>query len=191
MSTEQYPIYIKNMVCPRCITAVKNVLINLDLPFHQITLGKVDLIHALNEFQRLQLEKDLNILGFELLESGKSILISKIKTLIIDQIHHTYSPLGENYSSFISQNLYHEYSYLSRLFSSVEGITIEKFISKQKIEKVKELLFYNELSLSEIAFQLDYSSVSYLSTQFKKETGMTTTEFKSIHKPVHKNIDSI
>ncbi len=130
-------------------------------------------------------------MGFELLETGKSALISQIKSLIIGQIHYKTESLKVNFSTFLAESLHHDYSYLSRLFSSVEGITIEKFITQQKIERVKELLFYNQLTLSEIAFQLDYSSTAHLSSQFKKETGMTPSAFKSQHKPGHRHLDSI
>jgi AraC-like DNA-binding protein len=126
-----------------------------------------------------------------LLEPGKSVLISKIKTVIIEQIHHAQEPLSINFSSLISDKLNHEYAYLSRLFSSVEGITIEKFIVLQKIEKVKEYLIYNQMTLSEIANEMKYSSVAHLSSQFKKETGMTPTQFKSQSSHHRKPLDKL
>ncbi|UII26361.1 AraC family transcriptional regulator [Fulvivirga maritima] len=184
-------LYIKNMVCPRCISAVENTLSQLNLQAEKVQLGQVDLAEELNETTKEALKIKLNEVGFELLESAKSSLISQIKSLIIEQIHHKEEPLNENFSSFIAEHLNHEYSYLSKLFSSVEGVTIEKYIARQKIEKVKELLFYNELSLSEIALKMNYSSVAYLSTQFKKETGMTPTQFKQMHKPGHSSLDKV
>ncbi|MDW7692140.1 AraC family transcriptional regulator [Flammeovirgaceae bacterium SG7u.111] len=184
-------LYIKNMVCPRCVLAVEGVLKEMQVPYFKVELGRVQLDSTLNDQQKNVFEEKLEAFGFELLEPGKSTLISKIKTLIIKQVHHKEKALTENFSTFLAEQLHHEYSYMSRLFSSVEGVTIEKFIAAQKIEKVKELLFYNELTLSEIAFQMDYSSVAYLSTQFKKETGMTPTAFKKMHKPGHRNLDSI
>ncbi|RKQ43203.1 AraC family transcriptional regulator [Roseivirga pacifica] len=184
-------LHIKNMVCPRCISAVQNTLNELNIAFDKIELGQVSLKKAISSEQRMELSHKLASQGFELLESVKSSLISSIKSLIIAQIHHSETALSENFSSYIANQLNHEYSYLSRLFSGVEGITIEKFIAQQKIEKVKELLFYNELSLSEIAFRMQYSSVAYLSTQFKKETGMTPTDFRKMKKPGHKRIDGI
>lgn len=184
-------IHIKNMVCPRCILAVTDLLNNLKIKFQEVQLGKVTFAEPIEKKKFTLLNSQLTVLGFELLESGKSSLISKIKTLIIEQIHHSKDPLKENFSTFLAEKLHHEYSYLSRLFSAVEGITIEKYIARQKIEKVKELLFYNEQTLSEIAFQMDYSSTAYLSTQFKKETGMTPTQFKDMHQPGHRHLDSI
>ncbi|UII24023.1 helix-turn-helix domain-containing protein [Fulvivirga ligni] len=184
-------LYIKNMVCPRCIVAVENVLQDMQLQVQKIQLGQVDLEKEITESDKEKLKVKLEQVGFELLEPGKSSLISQIKSLIINQIHHNKVALQENFSTYLSEQLHHEYSHLSRLFSSVEGITIEKFIARQKIEKVKEYLFYDELSLSEIAFKMNYSSVAYLSTQFKKETGMTPTAFKQMHKPGHKSLDGI
>ena len=124
----------------------------------------------------------LNQIGFEILEPGKSALINKVKLIIIDLIHNSEVSQNANLSTILSEELHQEYSYLSRLFSSVEGITIEKFTLKQRIEKVKELLFYDQLNLSEIAFKMNYSSVAHLSNQFKKETGMNTSDFKKLHK---------
>jgi AraC-like DNA-binding protein len=188
---EEHRLHIKNMVCPRCTMAVENTLNALNIPFHQVELGEVLLKEALSSRDHNLLKEQLGSLGFELLEKGKSALISRIKTLLIQQIHHEKEALNINFSVFLAEKLNYEYSYLSRLFSSVEGITIEKFITQQKIEKVKELLFYNELSLAEIAFQLNYSSAAYLSTQFKKETGMTPSQFKKNRHPSRWEIDQI
>ena len=182
-------LHIKNMVCPRCIMAVERLLDVLKIEYNTVQLGEVVLKRALSEEQHRILQKELDDLGFELLGSRKSVLISKIKTLIIKQVHYDKEPLNELYSTYLSQKLFHDYGYLSHLFSSVEGMTIEKFIVKQKIERVKELLFYNELTLSEIAHHLNYSSVSHLSTQFKKESGMTPSEFKKLNKPAHRALD--
>ena len=184
-------LHIKNMVCPRCVMAVQNILRELEIEAIDVSLGMVTLTHEMDARKTKKLSARLTELGFELLESVRTSLISQIKTLIVEQIHHSKEPLKENFSTFLSANLHHEYTYLSRLFSSVEGITIEKYIAKQKIEKVKELLFYDELTLSEISFQMDYSSAAYLSTQFKKETGMTPTQFKMTHLPGHRHLDDI
>jgi len=191
MSAEDKSIYIKNMVCPRCISAVEGIFFDLEVKIKDVELGQVFLENQLSREKIDQLNEALNKIGFEILEPGKSSLISRIKSLIIDQIHHSDESLKINYSTFLSDKLHHDYSYISRLFSSVEGITIEKFITQQKIEKVKELLFYDEMSLTEIAYRMDYSSTAYLSTQFKKETGMTPTDFKNSHLPGHHNLDSI
>ncbi|PWH85055.1 helix-turn-helix domain-containing protein [Brumimicrobium oceani] len=182
-------LHIKNMVCPRCITAVENVLQEMKISFEKIELGQVEINQELNDSLRENLSKKLNSLGFELLSSGKSQLISEIKTAIIQQIHHSKEPLTVNFSNFLSEKLNYDYTYLSRLFSGVEGITINRFIVIQKIEKVKELLFYDEMTSAEIAHQLNYNSVAYLSGIFKKETGMTLTQFKELRGSNRKGID--
>ncbi|WP_262888978.1 helix-turn-helix domain-containing protein [Cryomorpha ignava] len=184
-------IHIKNMVCPRCIAAVESVLQEIDIPYNSIKLGEVELKTDLPDAKRKMLADKLNILGFELLESDRSKTISQIKGLIINQIHHKKEKLKVNLSTFLADNLHQDYSSLSRLFSSVEGITIEKFAMRQKIERVKELLFYDEHNLSEIAYEMEYSSVAHLSTQFKKETGMTPTEFKRNKSAVRSSIDGL
>ena len=184
-------ILIKNMVCPRCIEAVKKTLMDTHIEFESIELGKVALPRDLEGSKKSELSKSLQEKGFELLEKKSAALISQIKSLIIEQIHHRDQGMSENFSSFLSINLNHEYTSLSRLFSQVEGITIEKYITRQKIERVKEFLFYDQLSLSEIAFELGYSSVAYLSAQFKKETGMTPSEFKKNQGLKRKSLDQI
>lgn len=187
----QNKIHIKNMVCPRCIDTVAEMLRDIKIEVTSIQLGEVIIPHKLNKDEKQALQNRLSERGFELLEDNKSKFIGKIKSIIVDTIHYSKEPVNSNFSTLLSDQLHHDYSYLSRLFSSVEGITIEKFILSQKIEKVKELLFYDELTLSEIAFQMNYSSVAHLSSQFKKETGMTTTEFKKQRKPGHRSLDSI
>ncbi|WP_192349728.1 AraC family transcriptional regulator [Algoriphagus sp. Y33] len=184
-------IYVKNMVCPRCIASVKEVLNRLQLPYSTVELGKI-VLDSHPEFpQKKQLAESLEARGFELLEEGKSTLISQIKSILIGQIQHSDQPMSENYSSFISENLMHEYTYLSKLFSQVEGITIEKYITRLKIERVKELIFYKEKSLSEIADLLNYSSVAYLSSQFKKETGMSPSAFRKQGSHKQTSLDKI
>lgn len=171
--------------------AVNDILNKLEIKFQDIHLGQVLLAESVEDHKLKRLNQDLDALGFELLEPGKSSLISQIKSVIIDQIHHKQEPLSINFSSLIAAKLHHEYSYLSRLFSSVEGITIERFIVLQKVEKVKELLIYNQMTLSEISLEMNYSSVSHLSAQFKKETGMTPTQFKSQARPNRKSLDNL
>jgi AraC-like DNA-binding protein len=184
-------LLIKNMVCPRCIDAVKDSLEDSKIQFEAVELGKVRLQSSLTSTQKDHLSKSLESKGFELLESRTSALISQIKTLIIEQVHHSDQRLGENFSSFLAERLGQEYSSLSKLFSQVEGITIEKYVTRQRIERVKEFLFYDQLSLSEIAFKMDYSSVAHLSSQFKKETGMAPTEFKKSHSVPRKSLDKV
>ena len=179
------------MVCPRCIMSVKSILQDLSIQFNNIALGQVEMAEEMTKYQRALLEERLLAVGFELLEPGKSAIISKIKTVVIEQIHYSNEPISVNFSNLISNKLHHEYAYLSRLFSSIEGITIEKFIAKQKIERVKELLFYGQMSLSEIAHDMNYSSVAHLSSQFKKEIGITPTQFKSQENPNRKSLDDL
>lgn len=184
-------IHIKNMVCPRCIMAVKDILDELRIQYRNIELGQVVLYEPMDKNQRQIFKNEITALGFELLEPGKSSLISRIKTIIIEQIHYSKEPISINFSTLIADKLHHEYSYLSRLFSTVEGITIEKFVALQRIEKVKEYLIYNQLTISEIAYEMNYSSVAHLSSQFKKETGMTPTQFKNQSKLNRKPLDNI
>ena len=184
-------VYIKNMVCPRCIESVGEVFNDLNVAVKSVALGEVTLADELSQKELLTIGEQLKTKGFELLEDQNSQLIGKIKSLIIQQIHHSKERMLVNFSTFLAQQLHHDYSSLSRLFSSVEGVTIEKFILKQKIEKVKELIFYNELNLSEIAHQMKYSSVAHLSSQFKKETGMTPSEFKKIRSGGRQSLDEI
>lgn len=172
-------LHIKNMVCNRCITAVSNELTTLGLHPLIVEMGVVRLEEdELDESKRSKLANRLNELGFELLDNSKTRLIEQIKNLIIEKVHRSDSLDEVNWSNLISDQLFHEYNYLSALFSSVEGITLEQYIIRQKIEKVKELLFYDELSLGEIADRLDYSSIAHLSAQFKKITGQTPSQFK-------------
>ncbi len=180
-------LHIKNMVCQRCILAVQKIFNDAGVDVQRVQLGEVVINGPLDPALKDRLAGELQELGFELLEPGTSALISRIKALIVQQIHHTGQPLKVNFSSFLSDQLHQEYSGLSRLFSSVEGITIEKYIIAQKIERVKELLVYDHETLSEIAWKLGYSSVQHLSTQFKKVTGLTPTAFqKSITKHRHR-----
>jgi AraC family transcriptional regulator len=185
-------LYIKNMVCYRCKLAVENELKKLKLNPLKIELGEVLIKEdKLTKEQQVQLSENLKQLGFELLDDKRKKIIEQIKALIINNIHYNKENTSKNYSSFIAENLHHDYSYLSKLFSETEGITIEQFIINQKIEKVKELLVYDEKSLSEIAFETNYSSVAHLSTQFKKITGLTPTQFKQSGIHHRKTLDTV
>lgn len=184
-------IFIKNMVCNRCIIVVQSELDKLGLEAKNIKLGEVTLNKELSPEGRKQLEDVLTPLGFKVIDDKKSRIIEKIKNVIIDLVHHQDSDTKNNLSDVLSSELQHEYNYLSNLFSKVEGITIEKYFIVQKIEKVKELLVYDELSLSEIAFQLHYSSVAYLSNQFKKVTGLSPSHFKQIREEKRKPLDKV
>lgn len=184
-------LYIKNMVCSRCIDAVRNIAEKQGLPLRSVQLGEVELQQEISAEQVEALRQDLQQIGFELLDDGKKKLIEKIKNIIIGQVHHNHGDDRYKLSDVLSAQLHKDYSYLSHLFSEVEGITIEKYLINQKIEKVKELLVYNEASLSEIAFDLGYSSVAHLSTQFKKVTGMTPSQFKSLGTRNRKTLDQV
>ena len=174
-------LYIKNMVCDRCILAVERLLDNSGIPYKSVRLGEVELDQkALDQQTRDSLEKDLTQIGFAMIDDKKSTIIEKIKTKIIELVHRTDGQSTQNLSVILSEDLHYDYNYLSNLFSSVEGVTIEHFYIRQRIEKVKELLVYNELTLSEIAYQMGYSSVAYLSSQFKKVTGLTPSQFKKL-----------
>lgn len=184
-------IHIKNMVCHRCIMAVQGELEKLHIQTKNIQLGEVTINGELSSEQMSKLSQNLTVLGFEIIDDKRSFLVERIKNIVIEAIHHKDSPLKINFSELISKELNHDYNYLSHLFSEVEGITIEKYVIAQKIEKVKELLVYDELSLSEIAYQMNYSSVAYLSNQFKKVTGLTPSHFKQIKENKRKPLDKV
>src|SRR5690606_15543007 len=173
-------IYIKNMVCNRCILVVRQEVEKLGLQVEDIKLGEVTLSKKLDDQQRKQLAGVLEPLGFELIDDKKSQLIAQIKALVIQWVREQDGERTVNLSDILADQLHHDYNYLSNLFSEVEGVTIEKYHIAQKVERVKELLVYDELSLSEIAYQLGYSSVAYLSNQFKKVTGLSPSHFKKI-----------
>jgi len=179
------------MVCPRCIDAVKEICNHLQISIKELQLGKLETDSKINDALKLSLSNHLKEKGFELLLDKNQKIITQIKSLIVDQIHHSKKPLTINFSDYISDKLQHDYASLSRLFSSEENNTIERFIVKQKIARVKELLFYKEYSLSEIAIQMNYSSVAHLSGQFKKETGLSPTQFKKNKDPNHPSLDAI
>ena len=174
-------LYIKNMVCNRCIKVVKEELLNLGFEVTEIELGKVKLNRKIEDSELIKIIQILSNNGFELIDDRKGRIIERMKTAIIEYVHHGKEiPEHINLSDFLSNEIGHDYSYLSSLFSSIEGKTIEKYVILQKIEKVKELLVYDELTLNEIAYQLGYSSVQHLSNQFKRTTGLTPTFFKNI-----------
>lgn len=179
------------MVCNRCIMVVQNALDKLGLDVKSIRLGEVVLEQEPDARNKEQLKEVLVSLGFELIDDKKSKIIEKIKNVIIDLVHHQDNDVKTNLSAVLSAELHHDYNYLSNLFSEVEGTTIEKYFIAQKIERVKELLVYDELSLSEIALRLNYSSVAYLSNQFKKVTGLTPSHFKQIREDKRKPLDKV
>ena len=168
------------MVSLRCKMAVKSELNKLGLHYSKVELGEVNVMEDITEEQRIQLKTELLKSGLELMDNQKSILIEKIKNIIIETVHCNEELPKINFSEYLGEKLKHEYTYLANLFSEVTGITIEHFIIAHKIERVKELLLYDELNLTEISYKLNYSSVAHLSNQFKKVTGLTPSFFKEL-----------
>lgn len=168
------------MVCVRCKMVVKEELNKLGLHYTTIELGEAEITDAISVEQQNKFRAALLRSGLELMDDKKSVLIQKIKNVIIELVHYSEEPLVVKFSEFLSQKLNHDYTYLANLFSEVQGTTIEKFYIAHKIERVKELLVYDELNLTQIAYQMHYSSVSHLSTQFKKVTGLTPSHFKQL-----------
>lgn len=179
------------MVCNRCKTAVKDELIKFGLHSVSVELGEVEIAEELTSEKKTSLNILLQSLGFEIIDDKKRRIIEKIKTAIVNSVHYAEEQSALKFSQKISRELNLDYNYLSNLFSETEGITIEKYFIAQRMEKVKELLKYDELSLSEIADQLGYSSVSYLSNQFKTQTGFTATQFKAVVSNQRKNLDDL
>lgn len=173
-------LFIKFMVSIRCKMVVKSELKKLGLHFTKVDLGEVEVKEDLNTEMRNELKIELAKSGLELLEDKKAILIERIKNIIIEMVHYSEQPIKTNFSDYLSDKLQHDYTYLANLFSEVTGITIEHYIIAHKIERVKELLLYDELNLTEIAYLLNYSSVAHLSSQFKKVTGLTPTFYKDL-----------
>lgn len=173
-------LYIKYMVSLRCKMMVKEELKKLGLRYVVVELGMIEILEDITAEQRKQLKENLLKSGLELLEGKKSILIEKIKNVIIELIHYSDELPKVNYSDYISEKLGYDYTYLANTFSEVKGITIQQFIIIHKIERVKELLIYDELNLTEISYKMHYSSVAHLSNQFKKITGLTPTFYKRL-----------
>jgi AraC-like DNA-binding protein len=168
------------MVCIRCKMVVKEELAKLGVKYAWVELGEVDLPEHISDADRGQLKSALLASGLELMDDKKSMIIEKIKNVITELVHFSEEPLNINFSDYLTQKLGYDYTYLANLFSEVQGTTIEKFLIANKIERVKELLVYNELNLTEIAYQMHYSSVAHLSSQFKKVTGLTPSYFKQL-----------
>ncbi|MDI1255976.1 MAG: helix-turn-helix domain-containing protein [Flavobacterium sp.] len=184
-------LYIKNMVCSRCKMVVKTVFESIGITPITVELGEIELKNEIQENQKQELLKRLRLIGFDLIDDKKSKTIDRIKTLIIDLVQHKSNDLKNNLSDYIAQELHQDYNTLSNLFSEVENTTIEKYFINQRIEKVKELIIYDELSLSEIAYSLNYSSVSHLSNQFKKVTGFSPTYFKNLKSLKRRQIEDL
>lgn len=172
--------YVKYMLCRRCIDKVEEALEICGLHGAAISMGEIELANPATEEQISQLRSEILKLGMELIDDRKTAIIEQIKTIIIDLIEHPEDELKVNLSNFLSNKLNYNYTYLANLFSEYEGITIAHFVVVRKIEKVKELMLYNNLTITEISHKLHYSSVSHLSNQFRQVTGMTPSEFKSL-----------
>ena len=170
---------------------VKEELLKLGLHYVIVDLGVVEILEDITQVQHDQLKENLAISGLELLDDKRSILIDKIKNVIIEMVHYTDELPDVNYSVYISEKLHYDYTYLSNLFSEVKGITIQQFIIIHKIERVKELLLYDEMNLTEISYLMHYSSVAHLSTQFKKVTGLSPSFFRQLQEKRKKNLENM
>jgi YesN/AraC family two-component response regulator len=188
-----HTLIVKNMVCHRCVLSVENILNSVNIPFQKVLFGEIHLAGELDSKQKEMLSAELKKVGFELIDNHTSGLIEKIKILVIEKARNEVDKMEkkQNLSTFLAEKLHYEYTHLSSLFSSVEGRTIENFFIEQRIEKAKELLIYGQLTLSEIAFELDYSSAAYLSSQFKKVTGLTPSYFKEVGIAKRKALDKV
>ena len=173
-------LFVKYMVSLRCKNVVKEALTELNIPYKCVALGEIELSGKISTEKRLQLQTILLQSGLELIDDRKAILIGKIKSVIVEMVHYEEGYPRVKFSEYLSQKLQYDYTYLSNLFSEITGTTIEHYLIAHKIEKVKELLIYDELSLTQIAYTLHYSSVAHLSNQFKKVTGLTPTFFKQL-----------
>jgi AraC-like DNA-binding protein len=179
------------MVSQRCKMVVIDELKKLDLQYTAVDLGLVETVQEISEEQRALLRENLLKSGLELLDDKKSILIERIKNLIVEMVHYSDQLPNLNYSDYISNKLQYDYTYLSNMFSEVKGTTIQQFIILHKIERVKELLLYDELNLTEIAHKLQYSSVAHLSNQFKKVTGLSPSFFKKLKQKRIGNLENM
>jgi AraC-like DNA-binding protein len=184
-------IYIKYMVSNRCKMVVRMALKDLGIHFVIVELGEVEIMERLTGEQRESLKNTLEDAGLELIDDKRSILIEKIKSTIVAMVHHAEDTIKVNTSTYLSEKLNHDYTYLANMFSQVQGISIEQFIILHKVEKIKEFLMYGELNISEISYKMNYSSTAHLSTQFKKVTGLTPTHFKRIKDKKRQTLDQI
>jgi AraC-like DNA-binding protein len=191
MEEKRNKLLIKNMVCQRCVLTVENIFNDLRIPFHKISLGEVDLQEKLTDNELKKIDQELNRVGFELIERRVNKIIEDIKKAVMEYLNLGMEGENLKLSAFIVKKIPYDYSYLSDLFSTIEGKTIEQFFILSRIEKVKELLVYDQLSLTEISYQTGFSSVHHLSAQFKKVTGLTPSHFKKIAADKRKYLDRI
>lgn len=184
-------LFIKNMVSVRCKIVVKEELNKLGIQFAIVDIGEVNLMEDITPEQKEEFRAALLTSGLELMEDKKSVLIEKVKNIIIDMVHYKEDLIKIKFSDYLSEKLNHDYSYLSNLFSEVQGITIEQFIIAHKVERIKEMIIYDELNISEIAWKLNYSSVAHLSNQFKKVTGLSPSHYKQLKEKRRSPIENI
>ena len=184
-------LYIKNMVSTRCKMAVKAALKELKLHFILVDLGEIEIMENISTDQRALLTIALHVSGLELMDDKRAILIEKIKNTIVTMVHHNDDIIKINFSDYLSEKLNHDYTYMANLFSEVQGTTIEQFIISHKVERIKELIIYDELNITEIAWKLNYSSVAHLSNQFKKVTGLSPSHFKQLKEKRRSPIEEI
>ncbi|MBI3521162.1 MAG: helix-turn-helix transcriptional regulator [Bacteroidetes bacterium] len=184
-------LYVKNMVCDRCIMTVRYQLKKIGIRATEVRLGEVDISDKITQSMINRIDSKLRPFGFEILKEQRQKFIEDVKTHILRLINKDKIEIKTNLSSYLSDKMNKEYSTISSLFSEVEGITVEQYFILQKIEKIKELLVYNELSVSEIAYRLSYSSVAHLSAQFKKITGLSPSHFKTVKEKKRKSLDRV
>ncbi|MET0636700.1 MAG: AraC family transcriptional regulator [Chitinophagaceae bacterium] len=184
-------LYIKYMVSHRCKMVVRELLKRLGITYLSISLGEVKLTEEIPDHKREQIREGLKTFGLELMDDKKAVLVETIKDIIIEMVHYNEELPRFNFSDLLSEKLNYNYTYLANLFSETVGVTIEHYIISHKIERVKELIIYDELNLTEIAYQLHYSSVSHLSNQFKKVTGLTPSFFRSLKDKKRCNLENI
>jgi AraC family transcriptional regulator len=191
MAVKSNKLFIKNMVCHRCVLTVENIFKQNGIPYKAVSLGEVELEKILNKEELKTIETALHKVGFELIATRVTKIIEDIKQAVIEYLNLGMDSQDTRLSDFIIREINYDYSYLSDLFSSVEGKTIEQYFILQRIEKVKELLVYDQLSLTEISYQAGFSSVHHLSAQFKKVTGLTPSHFKKIGMEKRKSLDQL
>jgi len=184
-------LYIKYMVSNRCKMAVKEALRRVGLHFILVDLGEVEIMENLSSEQRENLKEALFNSGLELMDDKRAVLIERIKNAIVEMVHHSDEIIKVNFSDYLSEKLNHDYTYLANLFSEIQGTTIEQFVILHKIERIKELIIYDELNITEIAWKMNYSSVAHLSNQFKKITGLSPTHFKQLKVKRRSSIEDI
>jgi YesN/AraC family two-component response regulator len=184
-------LYIKFMLSTRCKIVVKDILKGLDLHFVIVDLGEVEIMEDLDNEQLEELKLALLQSGLELMDNKKAILIERIKNTVVEMVHHSNEGIKINFSNFLSEKLHHDYTYMANLFSEMQGTTIEQFMIAHKVERIKELIIYGELNITEIAWKMNYSSVAHLSNQFKKMTGLSPSQFKQLKDKTRRSLEDL